>query len=58
VTVAIEHVVFGYGGVRLLLHHTGQYKRRNLDEHLTSVCLFSGGKIHRIDTYISDGVLY
>ena len=56
--MAIEHVVFGYDGVRLLLHHTGQYKRRNLDEHLTSVCLFSGGKIHRIDTYISDGVLY
>jgi uncharacterized protein len=54
VTLEIMHVVLGYEGVALLLHNTGQWKGKVLDEHLTTVCTLRDGKIARLDTYISD----
>ena len=54
VTLEIMHVVLGYNGVALLLHNTGEWKGRVLDEYLTTVCTLRDGKIARLDTYISD----
>jgi hypothetical protein len=54
VTLEIMHVVLGREGVALLLHNTGQWNGRVLDEYLTTVCTLRGNKIARLDTYISD----
>jgi uncharacterized protein len=54
VTLDIMHVVLGREGVALLLHNTGEWKGRTLDEYLTTVCTLRDGKIARLDTYISD----
>lgn len=54
VNLEIQHVVLGYEGVALLLHNTGAYKGKILDEYLTTVCTLRDGKIARLDTYISD----
>jgi hypothetical protein len=54
VTLEIMHVVLGREGVALLLHNTGKWNGRVLDEYLTTVCTLQGGKIARLDTYISD----
>ena len=54
VTLEIMHVVLGREGVALLLHNTGSWNGKVLDEYLTTVCTLRGGKIARLDTYISD----
>ena len=54
VTLEIMHVVLGHEGVALLLHNTGTWKGKVLDEYLTTVCTLRDGKIARLDTYISD----
>jgi hypothetical protein len=54
VTLEIMHVVLGYEGVALLLHNTGKWQGKVLDEYLTTVCTLRDGKIARLDTYISD----
>jgi len=54
VTLEIMHVVVGREGVALLLHNTGEWKGKLLDEYLTTVCTLREGKIARLDTYISD----
>jgi len=54
VTLEIMHVVLGREGVALLLHNTGKWKGKVLDEYLTTVCTLHDGKIARLDTYISD----
>jgi hypothetical protein len=37
-----------------MLHNTGQYGDKILDEYLTSILSLRAEKIQRIDTYISD----
>jgi uncharacterized protein len=54
VTLKIMHVVLGHEGVALLLHNTGKWNGKVLDEYLTTVCTLQDGKIARLDTYISD----
>jgi uncharacterized protein len=54
VTLEIMHVVLGYEGMALLLHNTGTWQGKTLDEYLTTVCTLRDGKIARLDTYISD----
>jgi hypothetical protein len=54
VTLEIMHVVLGHEAVALLLHNTGTWKGKVLDEYLTTVCTLRDGKIARLDTYISD----
>jgi ketosteroid isomerase-like protein len=54
VSIEIEHVVFGLQDVALHLHNTGHNGGKVLDEHLTTVLHFDGGKIRRLDTFISD----
>jgi uncharacterized protein len=54
VNVQVEHVVVGYKDVGLLLHNTGRKGGRTLDEHLTTIFILRGNKIHRMETLISD----
>src|SRR5262249_36211040 len=56
VTIELEQVLFGLHDVALLLHNTGagRFDGRVLDEHLTTVIHLDGGKIRRLDTFISD----
>jgi ketosteroid isomerase-like protein len=54
VKIEIEHVVYGLQDVALHLHNTGCYAGKVLDEHLTTVIHLDGGKIRRLDTFISD----
>ena len=54
VSIAVEHVVFGLDDVALHLHNTGQSGGKVLNEHLTTVIHLDGGKIRRLDTFISD----
>jgi uncharacterized protein len=54
VNIEIEHVVYGLQDVALHLHNTGRYGGKVLDEHLTTVIHLDGGKIRRLDTFISD----
>ena len=54
VKIEIEHVVHGLQYVALHLHNTGRYGGKVLDEHLTTVIHLDGGKIRRLDTFISD----
>ncbi len=54
VNVAVQHVVFGFRDLALLLDNTGHSGEKFLDEHLTTVCLLREDKIYRLDTYISD----
>jgi ketosteroid isomerase-like protein len=54
VKIEIEHVVYGLQDVALHLHNTGRYGGKVLDEHLTTVIHLDGGKIRRLDTFISD----
>ena len=54
VNIEIQHVVFGFHDIGLLLHNTGEHGGRKLDEHLTTILQLRGRKIHRLDTYISD----
>jgi|SRR5271154_6006178 uncharacterized protein len=54
VNIEIERVVYGLQDVALHLHNTGRYGGKVLDEHLTTVIHLQGGKIRRLDTFISD----
>jgi ketosteroid isomerase-like protein len=54
VKIEIEHVVYGLQDVALHLHNTGCYAGKVLDEHLTTVIHLDGGKIRRLDAFISD----
>jgi len=44
----------GLHDVAVQLHNTGRFDGKVLDEHLTTVIHLDGGKIRRLDTYISD----
>ena len=48
------HVLYGWKDVAIILHNTAKQGDRILDEYLTSVIRLRGGKIDRVDTYISD----
>jgi ketosteroid isomerase-like protein len=48
------HVIYGYEGMGIMLHNTGIFKGKVLDEFLTTVFKLEGDKIRRIDTYITD----
>lgn len=54
VNVNVEHVVVGYKNIGLLLHNTGSKGGKVLDEHLTTIFILLGNKIHRMETLISD----
>jgi uncharacterized protein len=54
VRVEIIRAVYGFGGVAMILHNTGQKNDRVLDEHLAAVFRVRGDKIARLDTYLSD----
>lgn len=54
VNVQVEHVVVGYKDVGLLMHNTGRKGNKVLDEHLTTIFVLRGNKIHRLETLISD----
>jgi len=47
-------VLYGLQDVALHLHNTARYAGQVLDEHLTTVIHLGGGKIRRLDTFISD----
>ena len=48
------HVIYGHEGMGIMLHNTGKYKGRILDEFLTTIFRLNGDRIARLDTYISD----
>ena len=52
--IEIVNVVFGLTGVALVLHNTGAFVGKILDEKLTTVIQLEGPRIKRLDTYISD----
>ena len=54
VKIELEHVIFGLYDVAVQLHNTGRSDGKLLDEHLTTVIHLDGGKIRRLDTFISD----
>jgi uncharacterized protein len=54
VKVEIIRPVFGFTGLAMLLHNTGEANGRVLDEQLAAVFTFRGDKIARLDTYLSD----
>ncbi|MCU1530050.1 MAG: ketosteroid isomerase [Frondihabitans sp.] len=54
VTITIEHIVLGRDGVAAILHNTGTFEGRTLDEFLVSTLELRDGLIARIDTYLSD----
>jgi hypothetical protein len=54
VKVEIIRAVFGFAGITMILHNTGNHGDRLLDEHLAAVFAFRGDKISRLDTYLSD----
>jgi ketosteroid isomerase-like protein len=54
VNVKVEHVVVGYKNIGVLLHNTGSKGGKILDEHLTTIFILRGNKIHRMETLISD----
>jgi len=54
--VHVEFVrpIYGYSGVAILLHNTGEKNGVVLDEHLAAVFTFRDDKIVRLDTFLSD----
>jgi hypothetical protein len=54
VKVEIIRVVYGFSGVTVILHNTGNRDSRVLDEHVVAVFAFRGDKISCLDTYLSD----
>jgi uncharacterized protein len=54
VNVEIGRTAFGHAGVALFLHNTAARDGGLLDEHLAAVFTFSGNRIVRLDTYLSD----
>jgi ketosteroid isomerase-like protein len=54
VKVEIVRTVYGFGGISVILHNTGEKDGKVLDEHLAAVFSFRGDKIERLDTHLSD----
>jgi hypothetical protein len=54
VKVEIVRTVYGFSGVSVILHNTGENDGKILDEHLAAVFAFRGDKIERLDTHLSD----
>jgi uncharacterized protein len=54
VKVEIIRTVYGFSGVSVILHNTGEKDGKVLDEHLAAVFSFRGDKIERLDTHLSD----
>jgi uncharacterized protein len=54
VKVEILRDVYGYSGLAMLLHNSGDRNGRILDEYLAVVFSFRGDRISRLDTYLSD----
>jgi uncharacterized protein len=54
VKVEVVRAVYGLKGVSMILHNTSDMDQRALDEHVVAVFTFRGGKISRLDTYLSD----
>jgi len=54
VQVEIVRSIFGYSGVAILLHNTGERNGVVLDEHLAAVFSFRDDKIARLDTFLSN----
>jgi ketosteroid isomerase-like protein len=54
VKVEIIHAVYGFSGVSMILHNTGNKNGRILDEQVVAVFAFRGDKVSRLDTYLSD----
>ena len=54
VRVEVVRTVYGFSGVSVILHNTGEKDGKVLDEHLAAVFTFRGEKIERLDTYLSD----
>jgi ketosteroid isomerase-like protein len=50
----LKNILLGQHGIALLLNNTARRGALVLDEHLATVCSLIGGKISRIDTYLSD----
>ena len=54
VKVEVIRTVYGFSGVSVILHNTGEKDGKVLDEHLAAVFAFRGDKIERLDTHLSD----
>jgi ketosteroid isomerase-like protein len=54
VKVEVIRTVYGFSGVSVMLHNTGEKDGKVLDEHLAAVFSFRGDKISRLDTHLSD----
>jgi ketosteroid isomerase-like protein len=54
VKVEVIRTVYGFSGVSVILHNTGERDGKVLDEHLAAVFSFRGDKIERLDTHLSD----
>ena len=54
VKVEILRAVYGFSGVSMLLHNTGNKDGRLLDEQVVAVFAFREEKVSRLDTYLSD----
>ena len=54
VNFELLHVIYGFEGMGVMLHNTGKYRNKVLDEYLSSIFKLDGDKICRIDTYITD----
>jgi uncharacterized protein len=54
VKVEIIRAVYGFSGVAMILHNTGNEGGRTLDENLAAVFSFRDDRISRLDTYLSD----
>ncbi len=54
VNLEILHILYGFEGFAIMLNNTGTFGGKILNEYLTTVAQVRDGKIHRLDTYISD----
>jgi uncharacterized protein len=54
VKVEVGQVAYGFGGVGVTLHNTGNKDGRALDEHVVAVFAFHGDRLARLDTHLSD----
>ena len=54
VKVEFVRAVYGFSGVAIFLHNTGDKNGRVLDEYLAAVFSFQDDRIARLDTYLSD----
>ncbi len=54
VKVEVGHMVYGFSGVGVILHNTGNKDGRVLDEQVVAVFAFRGDRLLRLDTHLSD----